>query len=313
MAAHESTIVKLLPEDLRDFLEACITKQSSAEEAYRKLDALANRYVGRLRGLTKQIGEARAARNNDLLSTAIGQYDATLEAYLPVVMAQAHIYWEAENYPQVMALLKQSMDLCSDHEVWKLNVAHTLFMEKQYKDALRYYEQVVRDRSAESILDVTAMVLANQCVAYIMLYQNEQAEEVMKRIERDEGKALMAEPDKQPFHRCIVKLVIGTLYCANHNYEFGVSCLIKALEPYDKKLSPDTWFHAKRCLVGMIELMAKHVLIVEDKTHADVLAFLDEAETVGKQINTTFGDEAEPRTIASEARQLKQMFISMRE
>lgn len=29
------------------------------------------------------------------------------------------------------------------------------------------------------------------------------------------------EPEKQPLHRCIVKLVIGTLYCANHNYEFG--------------------------------------------------------------------------------------------
>lgn len=30
---------------------------------------------------------------------------------------------------------------------------------------------MIHERSAESILDVTAMVLANQCVAYIMLYQ----------------------------------------------------------------------------------------------------------------------------------------------
>lgn len=36
------------------------------------------------------------------------------------------------------------------------------------------------------------MVLANQCVAHIMMYQNEQAEEVMKRIERDENKAMLA-------------------------------------------------------------------------------------------------------------------------
>lgn len=39
--------------------------------------------------------------------------------------------------PQVMTILKQSMDLCSDHDTWRLNVAHTLFMEKNYKDALR--------------------------------------------------------------------------------------------------------------------------------------------------------------------------------
>lgn len=35
------------------------------------------------------------------LSAAISQYDATLEAYVPVVMAMAHIYWDAENYGQV--------------------------------------------------------------------------------------------------------------------------------------------------------------------------------------------------------------------
>ena len=45
--------------------------------------------------------QARNGRNNDALSQAISQYDACLEAYIPVVMAMAHIYWEAENYPQV--------------------------------------------------------------------------------------------------------------------------------------------------------------------------------------------------------------------
>jgi hypothetical protein len=45
----------------------------------------------------------------------------------------------------------------------------------------------------------------------------------------------------QCFHLCIVNLVIGTLYCAKGNYEFGISRVIKSLEPYDKKLGTDTW------------------------------------------------------------------------
>ena len=36
------------------------------------------------------------------------------------------------------------------------------------------------------ILEVTAIVLANLCVAYIMTSQNEEAEELMRAIEREE-------------------------------------------------------------------------------------------------------------------------------
>jgi hypothetical protein len=42
-------------------------------------------------------------------------------------------------------------------------------------------------------------------------------------------------------------LHIGTLYCAKGNFEFGISRIIKSLEPYNKKLETDTWFYAKRC------------------------------------------------------------------
>jgi len=54
------------------------------------------------------------------------------------------------------------------------------------------------------------------------------------------------DPNKQVFHLCIVNLVIGTLYCSKANYEFGVSRIIKSLEPYNRKLGTDTWFYAKR-------------------------------------------------------------------
>ena len=56
-----------------------------------------------------------------------------------------------------------------------------------------------------------------------------------------EERLSFAEPEKQCFHLCIVNLVIGTLYCAKGNFEFGISRIIKSLDPYDKKLHTDTW------------------------------------------------------------------------
>lgn len=57
-----------------------------------------------------------------------------------------------------------------------------------------------------------------------------------------EERLSFAEPEKQCFHLCIVNLVIGTLYCAKGNFEFGISRIIKSLDPYDKKLHTDTWW-----------------------------------------------------------------------
>jgi tetratricopeptide repeat protein 30 len=44
-------------------------------------------------------------------------------------MAMARIYWDMENYTQVELIFRQSAEFCSEHDVWKLNVAHTFFMQ----------------------------------------------------------------------------------------------------------------------------------------------------------------------------------------
>ncbi len=44
-------------------------------------------------------------------------------------MGQARIYWDMEHYSKVQAILQQSTDFCSEHEAWKLNSAHTFFMQ----------------------------------------------------------------------------------------------------------------------------------------------------------------------------------------
>jgi hypothetical protein len=42
--------------------------------------------------------------------------------------------------------------------------------EVKFKDAIRYYDPIVK-RLQESLVDITAIVLANLCVSYIMTSQ----------------------------------------------------------------------------------------------------------------------------------------------
>ena len=54
-------------------------------------------------------------------------------------------YWDKGNYTQVEKLFRQSAEFCSEHETWKLNVAHVFFMQdNKFSDAIRYYEPFVR-------------------------------------------------------------------------------------------------------------------------------------------------------------------------
>ena len=69
-----------------------------------------------------------------------------------------------------------------------------------------------------------------------MTSQNEEAEELMRKIEKEEERIAYEDPLKRTYHLCIVNLVIGTLYCAKGNYEFGISRIIKSLEPFNKKV-----------------------------------------------------------------------------
>lgn len=64
----------------------------------------------------------------------------------------------------------------------------------------------------ETVLDVTAIVLANLCVSYIMTSQNEEAEELMRKIEKEEERQNFTDPDKQCFHLCIVNLGINNIF-----------------------------------------------------------------------------------------------------
>jgi len=70
----------------------------------------------------------------------------------------------------------------------------------------------------------------------------------------------------------------STLYCSKGNYEFGLSRVIKSLEPYQKKLGTDTWYYAKRCFLSLIENMAKHMLMMQDDFLRECIQFLEACE-----------------------------------
>ena len=84
-------------------------------------------------------------------------------------MAQAKIYWDLEMYQQVLLdwiqfldlchqsnvgfscefqvekLFRKSVEFCNESDIWKLNVAHVLFMqENKFKEATGFYEPIVR-------------------------------------------------------------------------------------------------------------------------------------------------------------------------
>jgi len=143
-------------------------------------------------------------------------------------------------------------------------------------------------------------------------------EESRLELEAASGTGPNGAPHKQSYHLCIVNLVIGTLYSAKGNFEFGISRIIKSLEPYEKKLGADTWYYAKRCFLALLETLAKHMLVLKDEFLQEVLTFLDAADQHGKEILTVIsqqGQQVDPavHNVAFEARLLKSMFKKLRD
>ncbi|CAL1529886.1 unnamed protein product [Lymnaea stagnalis] len=318
LAENAHLTYKYLTPYMYDFLEAVITRQTSPEEAYRKLDEMATKQTETLRKLTKQVQESRQNHDEESVKKAVNEYDEALERYIPILMQQAKIYWDMENYQQVEKIFRKSVEFCNEHDAWKLNVAHVLFMqENKYKEAAGFYEPIVK-KNYENLLSVSAIVLANLCVSYIMTSQNEEAEELMRKIEKEEEQVAYEDPDKKIYHLCIVNLVIGTLYCAKGNYEFGISRVIKSLEPYNKKLGTDTWFYAKCCFLSLIENMSKHMIMIRDSVINECIQFLECCELYGKAVKAVIEQplEEEPmhpgrNTVAYEARQLKSLLLQL--
>ena len=71
-------------------------------EAFQKFEDLQNRLTDQLRKITKSVQDARQQQQgDDMLKKYVDEFDQTLDHYIPVLMAQAKIYWDMDNYQQV--------------------------------------------------------------------------------------------------------------------------------------------------------------------------------------------------------------------
>jgi tetratricopeptide repeat protein 30 len=224
------------------------------------------------------------------------------------------------NYETVESILKSSdiQDTYNENQTWKINMGHAYFIQETYfREAIKYYMDVYNN--ATDILSIPASVIANLCVSLIMIQENEQAQDIIKQVEEDEAKAMASNPDGQYFHVCIVNLIVGTLYCAKGNYEFGISRILVSFQNFHKRMNMDTWYYAKRCFLSLIENLAKQILCIPDKLFIELLNFLDEADKYGKNITTQIVDShtneenAEKCTVSSEARLLKKMLLKIKD
>ncbi|XP_075146966.1 tetratricopeptide repeat domain 30 [Haematobia irritans] len=317
LAEHTDLTYKYLSQYLYELLDALITAQASAESAEKKLGTLASSLAGKLRSLAAKVQEVRSTTDQNALRTALKDYENALELYLPVVMARAWISWRDDDFVGAEREFRSSAEFCSENPVWRLNAGHVLFMQgDKYKEAAAFYEPIVRQHG-DDIMTVSAAVLANLCVSYIMTFQNEEAEELMRKVEKAEE--LKGNMGKQYHHLCIVNLVVGTLYCAKSNYEFGLSRIAHALENGSgARLYADTWLHVKRCILGLLTGMAKQNIILAYPSVHEVMSFLKSCEINGiftpANIYSASDEVPEhPLTIGLEARKLRLLLLKLSE
>ena len=326
--AENAHLIPTLQPDVYQYLECAILIQSNPAEAFRRLEHISASYIERLRKVTKAIQEHRASSEPELIKAELKAYDALIEAYLPILMSQCRIYWELGNWEQVERLLRLNAEFVSESDTFRLNLAHALYMQEgRYKEAITYYEAICK-KAYGHILQVQPSILANLCVAYIMCSENEEAEELMRLIEKEEEKAtanLSTSPSSSspaeaaPYHLCIVNLVIGTLYCSKGNFEFGVSRVIKSFDPVKAKLNLDTWFYAKKNILSVIEYAAKAMFVIKRELLDEMDAFLTECEKEGTNVKVRVpgSDRVEgeewKNSVTYEARMLKNMLYRLKD
>lgn len=162
-----------------EYLETLIFQNASKEEAVRKFEEIGQRHLEKLKKITKCIKNAQVEKNDEELQRSLKDYDQYLEKYIPVLMAQAKIFWNDRDFGAVERILKNAKDYCSINDTWRLNMAHVMFIQEKYSEAVGFYEMVY-EKNVENLLQLPAIVIANLCVSLIMINHNEKAEDIIK-------------------------------------------------------------------------------------------------------------------------------------
>uniref|UniRef100_A0A7E4VA12 Tetratricopeptide repeat protein 30 n=1 Tax=Panagrellus redivivus TaxID=6233 RepID=A0A7E4VA12_PANRE len=269
-----------------DYLDAIITQQSSLDEAYAKFDAIGNIMLHELRRICEKVERAKQDREDEAVMAALDEKALMMEKFIPVATAQAKIEWERNNYEALEKLWHRWNDVCHDNNVYKLNLAHTLFMLGKYEAASHLYTSLlmVDGRFIEdNLLEKQSILLANLCASWVLTSKNDMAEMIIRNVKALEN----SSAEKKQFHGCIIHLVIGTLYCTKGNIEFGLLTIISAMQDCERVLGVDTWYYTKRVILSTLESLSKHIIHLRDSVINELLEALQKCELHGKEIPST--------------------------
>jgi len=302
------------PDDAIAMLESQITQLASLVRAAQKggvAEAIAPVSIRPSTAAKKSTGPTRrpsiaiTQKENKAVGAA-KDVDALLEQFMPMLCFQAKLYWNKREYSRAEGLLQSYADCCGNHDAWLLNFGHILFAQDKFLECISVYQLLMKSHEAD-LLKLPAVALANVCVAYVMTNQNETGEELIRAVETEEHPPASLENGGDRAHSCIVNLTLGVLYCQKQNYEFGLDRIIKSMEPFERNISPDTWFYVKRSFLGFAMLLANQSMCINDQFLQDILCFFAKAEAHGNEV-LLINESSMTATVALEAKQLRDMF-----
>lgn len=292
---NRGQLERKVPKELLQFLSIRLENANSDEVIYGKLDRLLNKMV-------ETFQESIEAKHS---KTVVEQRKKLISS---LVSYQGSMLWDGGHYQLLGRLLARVKPMLADNELWKTNLAHTIFMQDtRYDECTQLYESLKEKVDPNSLLEVDADLLSCLCVAYVLKGRNGDAEALIKNVEAEELEELASRADQSGFaglpynkggrdndtdvadrfetsHLCRINLCIGTLYCVKNNYKFGLMRMFKSLEPLDSNLNSENWLHVKRCILALLDGHCKQMIWANDDILNLVVSFLKQCEEYGVQV-----------------------------
>lgn len=97
------------------------------------------------------------------------------------------------------------------------------------------------------------------------------------------------------------------------NFEFGISRVMRGLEPLPAGLDAPRWRAAAAALLALLDAAAKHMVALKDSLVADLLAWLEDVEQAGRGmvVAPPPAPGRAPQTVWSQARALRALLMKM--
>ncbi|OEH78967.1 tetratricopeptide repeat related protein [Cyclospora cayetanensis] len=239
-----------------------------------------------------------------------------LRSFILALMALAGAYCEEGKLSRAESLLRCYEELCKDDINWKINMGHLRFMQKDYIGCLQFYRHCKWEEldDKRSVQGWEAGVLANMLAANIILGHLDQAQELLNFL-NGTGRPNGLEAST-PFlwrnsipYSSAVKLVIGTVYCSEKAYDYGIKTMIEGLLPMEKILNADSWAQCKACIAALLTDVTLGAFIMDDQLTRNIIIFLQQIEATACSCSCSQG----MNVLVDEARAFLRVLLGLAE